>query len=130
MFRKSICAATAFFILGCGGGKESTAVTPGTGGTGGTGGAGNCPANSICMTGSTFTPSSLTVARGTTVSFVNSSGTSHNVNFTSNSPAGGDIPTFATGSVSRVMGTAGSTNFFCNIHGTATSGMTGQIIVQ
>lgn len=129
MLRKSVCAVITVVILGCNGGKESTAVG-GTGGTGGTGGAGSCPANSICMTGSTFTPSSLTVVRGATVSFVNSSGIDHNVNFTSNSPTGGNIPTYSSGSVSRVMGTAGTTNFFCNIHGTATSGMTGQIIVQ
>ena len=82
------------------------------------------------MTGSTFTPSSLTVTRGATVAFVNTSGTDHNVNFTSNSPTGGNIPTFTSGTVSRVMANAGTTNFYCNIHGTPTTGMTAQIIVQ
>ncbi len=134
VLRKSVYFATAFVMLGCGGGgKSSTGVSGGTGGTGGDGGGGGtgaCPANSICMTGSTFTPSSLTVKSGATVAFVNTSGTDHNVNFTSNSPTGGNIPTFSSGTVSRVMANAGTTNFYCNIHGTPTGGMTAQIIVQ
>jgi hypothetical protein len=131
ILRMSVYAVVALVMLGCGGGgSDSTGVSGGGGGGGGGGGSSACPANSICMTGSSFTPSSLTVARGATVAFVNSSGVDHNVFFTSNAPSEGNIPTYSTGTVSRVMGTAGTTNFYCNIHGTPTSGMTGQIIVQ
>ena len=131
--RMSVYAAVALVMAGCGGGgSDSAGVSggPGGGGGGGGGGSSNCPANSICMTGSTFSPSSLTVARGTAVGFVNSSGVEHNVFFTSNAPSGGNIPTFSSGTVSRSMETAGTTNFYCNIHGTPTSGMRGQIVVQ
>jgi plastocyanin len=135
MLRKSVYAVIAFVMIGCGGGggDKSTGVTGGTGGTtGGDGGGGTstCPVNSICMTGSAFVPSSLTVPRGTVVSFVNNSGTEHNVTFTANAPTGGNIPTYSSGSVSRTMATSGTSSFYCTIHGTPSSGMTAQIIVQ
>lgn len=130
--QRSVYALAAVLMLGCGGGgaKDSTGVSGGGGAGGGGGGTTTCPANSICMTGSTFTPSTLTVPRGTTVSFVNNSAINHNVNFTTNPPTEGNISTFSNGTSARVMGTAGTSNFYCNIHGTPTSGMTGQIIVQ
>ena len=90
------------------------------------------------MTGATFTPASRTVNVGTTVTWQNDSGVTHNVTWTDatgRSAAGagdgtGDIGDFGSGTHTRVFGTAGTYNFYCTIHGTANSGMHGSLTVQ
>src|SRR5436190_15343864 len=96
-----LCSAflIALIAASCGGG-DSTGVG---GGGGGGGGGGSCPANTFCMASTTYTPASRTVTAGTTVTWNNQSGTTHNVtwdNATGRTNAGagdgvGDIGDFS-----------------------------------
>ena len=115
------------FAVACSGGGGSTGPTGGTGGTGGGGGGGNCPANSVCMLTSSFTPATLTVAKGTTVEFVNNSSIQHTVNFDGTRPPGvADVPLNSSGTFPRTFNDAGTFDYHCTQHG----GMTGTIKVQ
>jgi plastocyanin len=90
------------------------------------------------MTAATFSPSTRAVPAGTTVTWKNDTGVLHNVTWTdatgrSAALAGdgtGDIGDFSSGSHTRLFNTAGTYNFFCTIHGTATTGMHGSVTVQ
>lgn len=129
--RAATVAAIGTIAASCGGGGGS--ITGGGGGGGGTDTP--CAANTICMrfssssygsgTGS-FSPSSLTVATGTVVTFTNGSGVTHNVVFDSKSPPGGDIGSISSGSQSRTFSAAGSYPFHCTLH----EGMIGTITAQ
>lgn len=118
----------------CGG---SDAVDPGGGGGGG-GGGGSCPANTICMTGSAFSPTSLTVGVNVPVTWTNNSTAGHNVTFTNPAAAravgdgsSGNIdPSSPSTSDQRQFAAAGTHAFHCTIHGTPTSGMRGTVVVQ
>ena len=88
------------------------------------------------MTGSAFNPTSRTVAANTAVTWTNSSGVGHNVTFANPAAAlavgaGGsgsfDAPSPST--EQRRFAAAGTYTFHCNIHGTATSGMRGSVVV-
>ena len=128
---------------GCGGGGGgATSATGPTGGTNGSAG-GNVPAcasNTICMrfsssgttytgadagTGS-FTPSNLTVAAGSTVTFSNASGVAHDVVFDAAAPQGGNIGVISSGTQSRTFTASGTYPFHCAIH----EGMVGTVTVQ
>jgi len=111
-------------LVSCGGGD--TTVTPPPP---------QCAANTFCMTiSNTFTPLSMTVAVGSTVSWENDSSLPHNVTW--DTPAGrtaaaagdgtGDIGDFSTGTHTRVFATAGTFGFHCTIH----PGMNGTLTVQ
>lgn len=127
----------AFAVLAaCSGG---TGPGGGSGGTGGGGGGGpggdpygggtggNCAVNSVCFLASSYDPSSLTVAKGTVVQFLNNSGVSHTVNFDGTRPSGvTDIPLNNAGSFNRTFNDVGTFNFHCTQH----AGMTGQVKVQ
>lgn len=111
--------------------------SPGPGNGGGGGGGGNCPANSICMTSSLFSPTSRTVAANAPVTWTNNSTTLHNVTFSTPTAAlavgaggSGDFNAPASSSSQRQFAAAGSYAFHCTIHGTATSGMRGTVVVQ
>jgi plastocyanin len=94
--------------------------------------------SSSFFTSAGATVKTLTVAVGSTVTWTNDSGVAHNVLW--NDAAGrnaaaagdgtGDMPDFASGSHTRVFTVAGTYKFYCSIHGTPTSGMTGTLIVQ
>jgi plastocyanin len=85
------------------------------------------PAHPVTTVGTTFAPSSITVAVGDSVSWI-IAGATHNVTFTtSTKPVGGDIPNTAAGNtVSRTFTGPGIYAYECTIH----SGMAGQIVVQ
>ncbi|MDH4347298.1 MAG: plastocyanin/azurin family copper-binding protein, partial [Gemmatimonadota bacterium] len=85
------------------------------------------PAHPVTTVGTTFAPSSITIAVGDSVSWV-ISGATHNVTFnTASKPAGGDIPDTPPGTtVSRIFTGAGVYGYECTIH----SGMTAQVVVQ
>jgi plastocyanin len=96
-------------------------------------GIGPCPANTFCMTATNFNPASRTVSVGTTVNWVNASGTIHNVTFANPAQAGGvgggasgNIPEHGSGTNSRVFTTVGTHDFNCTLH----LGMTGSVLVQ
>jgi len=78
------------------------------------------------MRGSTFQPTSVTVARNVAVSFQNNSGVDHNIIFDA-PPAGvTDIGLISSGTVTRSFGTAGSFALHCTIH----AGMNATVVVQ
>ena len=85
------------------------------------------PSNTIQATNAQlFTPSTLTVAVGQTVTFT-FGGLGHNVFFDAKAGVPADIPgTNANVSIMRQFGTAGSFPFHCHIH----PGMSGTVVVQ
>ena len=120
-----VVAAT---LTACGGGGGTTAPNS-TGSTGNTGNTGGTTApvatNTVNATAENlFTPNSIQVSVGTSVSFVFGS-VVHNVNFSgSGAPAG--ITNTSNATVSRTFATAGVFTYDCNLH----SGMTGKVTVQ
>ena len=79
----------------------------------------------VTTPGTSFSPSSVTVAPGSTVTWQITGGT-HNVTFGSNKPTGGDIPdTDAGRQVSRAFPAAGTYDYQCTRH----SGMNGRVVV-
>jgi plastocyanin len=103
----------------------------GCGSTYGTGGSGGPPpppaGNSVAATASlTFTPATLTVNAGETVTFAFGS-VAHNVFFTAQAGAPADIAgTNANVSIDRQFTTAGSYAYTCHIH----PSMHGTIVVN
>ena len=105
-----------------------------------------CPAKTFCMGAASFVtaaattqPVALTVGANAAVTWTNDSGgTPHDVTFDAPATAlavgagnGGDIPQPATGSNQRQFAVSGSSHpFHCTIHGTATTGMRGVVVVQ
>jgi len=74
----------------------------------------------------TFSPASVTVAAGGTVTW-QFSGALHNVSFGANKPTGGNIPDQTVGNaVSRTFATPGTYTYECTNH----SNMTGTVVVQ
>lgn len=81
------------------------------------------------MGAASFAPTSVSITRNGTVTWNNTSGITHNVTFTTTgSPA--NIADHSSGNNERTFPTAGTFNFHCTIHGTASSGMTGSVTVQ
>ena len=121
-------AAIAVAAVSCGG---SAATVVGTGGGGGGGGTTptSCTNGTFCLGATTFVPTTATVARNATVTWVNSSGIFHNVVF-DNPPAavvGGDLGNMdANATASRSFATAGVYAFHCTVH----AGMNGSLTVQ
>jgi plastocyanin len=77
-----------------------------------------------------FSPSSLTVTTGTTVTWNWNGNNQHNVTWVA---AGGPAPspTQTDGSYPRVFNAAGSYDYYCSVHATATTGtMRGSISVN
>jgi plastocyanin len=84
----------------------------------------NGNANTVTVTNNVFTPSSLSVAAGTTVTWQwNSGGVVHNVTFDDQVTSGNQ----SSGSFPRTFATAGSFPYHCTIH--AAQGMTGTVTV-
>jgi len=106
MRRKSVIRALAILALaGCGGGGGSDSPTgPATGGTA-----------SVTVGNFFFSPASITVATGATVTWTWATGdTLHTVTFDDNAP--GSSPQ-SSGTFQRTFATAGTYTYFCSIHG-------------
>lgn len=119
---RSIGAMLVFALLSCGGGGG------GGGGNGPTGpgpGPGPPSPNTVTMGASSFSPTSLTIQAGGTVTWSNPSGIRHNVTFTT-SGAPGNIDDHTSGTNQRTFGSAGTFNYNCTNHG----GMNGAVAVQ
>jgi plastocyanin len=74
-----------------------------------------------------FNPTSATVAAGGTVTWQWAGATGHNVTWVT---ASTNSPTQATGTYTRAFSAAGSYDYYCTLHGTATTGMRGTVTVQ
>jgi plastocyanin len=89
------------------------------------------------MTASTFTPLSLTVGVNAALTWINDSGTAHDVVFDTpgaalgvGAGAGGNFQAPSPSTNQRQFAAAGSYPFHCTIHGSPTSGMRGTAVVQ
>ncbi len=85
-----------------------------------------CADFTFCMRASTFQPTTLTVAKGTSISFQNNSAVDHNVVFDTAASGAADIGLISSGTVVRTFNTVGTFAFHCTIH----AGMNGSITVQ
>ena len=114
-----LCACGGSYGGSNGGGTYTTPTDPGNT---------TCAASTICMGSATFSPTSLTVSKGATVTFNNNSTVDHNVVFDAPTPPGvADVGAIAYGSsTSRTFGNTGTFNFHCTIH----AGMSGTLVVQ
>jgi len=125
---RNLMIATLVAAAACGGGGASNSVTNPTGGnpSGGnpTGGSDNPQAtNAVAVGDNIFTPSSIVVAVGTTVTWTWSPNvTTHNVVFADGTKSADQ----ATGTFSRTFSAAGTFNYSCTLH----SGMNGTVKVQ
>lgn len=109
--------------MACGGSDSTSPVKPPTPpGTICTPGNGT-----VCMTSSnTFDPAAMTVTVGSTVTWINDTGVTHNVTFdTPGSPA--DIASFKSGAQNATFPSKGTFAYHCTIHGKS---MSGTITVQ
>lgn len=77
----------------------------------------------------TFTPSTLTINAGDTVTFVNSGGGFHNVVANDNSYGNG-APSSSNWTYSHTFGSAGAFGYYCSVHGGPGTGMHGSITVN
>ena len=132
-------ALLAFAALGCGGGGGQPTGAPTAGPTGGAptgapttapnggGEAVQCdagtPGSPVAIADFAFSPSSLTVAVNSTVTWTNADSAPHTVTFDD----GPDCKTLAGGASENVLFTvAGTYPYHCNIH----SSMKGTVVVQ
>jgi plastocyanin len=84
----------------------------------------------VCMTATSFSPPNLTVAAGSTVMWSDGSGIQHTVTSAPGSAETFDQTVGGGGAFSRQFNTAGTFNYYCQIHGSPTSGMRGTITVN
>lgn len=117
-------ALAAALVAACG--SSSDNAPNDNGGDGGTG-------LTVTVSNNTFSPASLTVPVGSTVTWTWATGASnHNVigDDGANPPSSG-APTNAPHSYAFTFGTAGTFRYHCGVHGAAGgSGMAGTIIAQ
>ena len=91
-------------------------------------------ATQVCMVGLSFSPTSLTVSVGTTVTWNNGSSTTHSVTSATGSTDVYDSPDIGVGSTfQHTYNTAGTYHYYCRFHGingNPPTGMSGTITVQ
>lgn len=114
-----------------GGTTREAAVTVTVGGDGGTTPTPPPPTApstaTVTTPGNTFSPATVTIRTGGTVTWTFTGSTRHNVTFSGTAPSGGNIPdTDAGGSAQRTFPAAGTYSYTCTRH----SGMNGQVVVQ
>lgn len=90
---------------------------------------GQPPPQAAAVTGSAtanvFTPATVTVARGGTVTWTMGA-RPHNVTFRGTAGAPADVPTTTSGSAARTFATDGTFPYDCTLH----DGMTGTVVVR
>lgn len=123
------CAAVAVLVLlsACGGGGGDGSPTAPSNNPPGTPSTPTTPAVNeiIANTSNVFNPSTLTVSRGTTVTFTFQA-TTHNVTFANVTGAPSNVSNTANSGVQRLFATAGSFGYDCTLH----PGMSGTVIVN
>lgn len=117
--------------------SSATACSGPSIGVGPGGGTVDCsPINTFCMAAQTFTPTTRTIGVNTPAIWINDSGVTHDVVFDTPAAAlavglfAGNFRASHQTSHHRKFAAPGSYPFHCTIHGTATSGMRGTVIVQ
>ena len=122
-------ALMALLAASCG--SDDSNDAPDDGGDGGGGGGGG--ASTVTVSNNSFSPASLTVAAGTTVTWSwTSSAVNHNVNGDDgeNPPSSG-AATNGPHTYEFAFGQPGTFRYYCSVHGGPDgSGMSGTIIVQ
>jgi len=108
-------------VTACSGGGTEPAVNSNTGGTGGTGGT-PTQTSSVNVDDNQFTPGSVQVAVGATVTWTWVGSNRHDVTF----PSGPSSITQTTGTFSRQFPTAGTFTYSCTQH----IGMNGTVVVK
>jgi plastocyanin len=105
MYGRSSLACVCFItVIGCGGGSDGPSGPAGGG-------------NTVTVGNNFFSPASLSVAPGTTVTWTWADGAvSHNVTFDDGGP---NSPTQSSGSFPRTFADPGSYPYHCTIHGAA-----------
>ncbi|MES2430312.1 MAG: plastocyanin/azurin family copper-binding protein [Bacteroidota bacterium] len=89
---------------------------------------GNTPPNTVNILDDSFSPSSLTVAKGTAVTWKNLGASEHTV--TSDTGSELDSGTMESGDTfTHTFNTAGTYPYYCIFHGSPGSGMIGTVIV-
>lgn len=84
-------------------------------------------AATVTTPGTSFSPATVTIGTGGTVTWQFTGGSRHNVTFSGTAPTGGNIPdTDVGGSASRTFSAAGTYSYTCTRH----SGMNGTVVVQ
>jgi len=125
MISRLICvAAIAGLAAGCGSSSNSSTanpVSPSPGTSGGT--SVSMVAGASLLTSTAYSPASLTIAHGSSVTFTNNDNTSH----TATAAGSFDTGLIAPGSSQTVtLQTAGTITYRCTVH----PGMVGTIVVQ
>ncbi|HEY7898529.1 MAG TPA: plastocyanin/azurin family copper-binding protein [Gemmatimonadaceae bacterium] len=120
---KIVSLASLVVIASCG----SSATGPNYGGNGSPPPSCVPGSGTVCLvSGNQFSPTQITVTAGSSITFNNVSGTTHNVTFTTTgSPA--NVPDFASGTKVVAFPTAGTYDYHCTIHGLSMSGV---VVVQ
>jgi len=121
MQRKAVLQMLAIASLaacGGGGGSDTTTGPTGSGSGGGT-------SSDVTVGNNFFSPTSMSVAPGATVTWTWAPGdTLHQIAFVDNAPGS---PKQNTGTFQRTFSTAGTYNYYCTVHGPAL--MSGTITV-
>lgn len=86
--------------------------------------ASNNSPNTVTMAGMAFSPGTITVPAGTTITWKNTDNMAHTVTADDNSFDSGNIG--AGSSYTRTFSVAGTYNYHCTIH----AGMNGKVVVQ
>lgn len=115
-------AALLFAILSITVSCKKETITPNTGGN--TGGSSDPGSNAVFIQSSTFSPSTITVAANTTITWTNKDASTHTV--TSNTGVFNSGNMAKNGTFSYLFTTPGTYQYHCTIH----AFMTGTVIVN
>jgi len=123
IFRLSaIILATFFMFSACS--KSGGGAYGGNNNTGGNNNNNNTDPNTVKMSGMTFSPASLSITAGTTVTFFNDDNTTHTVTEDGGVFDSGNVAPGA--SYKHTFATGGTVKYHCKIH----SGMKGSVVVS
>lgn len=121
-----ILLTSALALAACGG--DSTGTNNNTGGNNNGGGNQTVTADAVVnVRDDVFDPTATTIQRGQTVGWQWRGSSQHNVIFTTGGIAS---PTQTTGTFTQPFTVAGTYTYYCNLHGTPTSGMRGTVVVN
>jgi len=127
MSARSLVGVVAIgLVTACGGSSGYTTSSNGNNSGNGAGPG----ANEVWMQNLAFNPATLNVTAGATVTWTNKDGVTHTVTYSSgpDSAFSASVPAGAT--FQHTFSTAGTYQYYCQIHGTPTTGMRGSVVAQ